>query len=209
MKNDLSTLYTIGYTSCSSPEEMITTLREHHIQALIDVRSVPYSSYYEQYDKENLRKILKKANIHYGNFRNEFGARQENHAFYKNGRLDFDLFSHSQQFLSGMKRVEDGIHHGYCPVLMCAEKNPITCHRAIMIARKFKEAGYRVIHLLPDGKEKKHEELERDLLNLYFPDREQISLFDAEGPQNDQERLRKAYELQNDKIGFQEENLTA
>ena len=108
-----------------------------------------------------------------------------------------------------MKRVEDGIHHGYCPVLMCAEKNPITCHRAIMIARKFKEAGYRVIHLLSDGNEKKHEELERDLLNLYFPDREQISLFDAEGPQNDQERLRKAYELQNDKIGFQEENLTA
>ena len=202
-----STLYTVGYTAFPSPDLLIETLRRYGIRALIDVRSVPYSAHYEQYDRENLRRILGGAKISYGNLASAFGARQENRAFYKNGRLDFDLFSRSEAFRKGMRKVENGIQQGYSPVLMCAEKNPITCHRAIMVARPFKEAGYRVIHILPGGEEKTQEDLERELLNLYFPDRDQVSLFDGQNPPDEKERLREAYVKQNDKIGFREENL--
>lgn len=207
MNQPFSVLYTIGYTGCSSPEQMAQVLRERHIRALIDVRSVPYSARFANFDRENLRRIMKEAGIAYGNLAREFGARQENHSFYKNGRLDFDTFTQSEQFQIGMRKVENGIRQGYAPVLMCAEKNPIQCHRAVMVARPFREAGYRVIHLLPDGGEKTQETLEQELLNQYFPDREQMSLFDGGESPDEGDWLRKAYALQNDKIGFKEADL--
>lgn len=208
MDTDRSTLYTVGYTSFPSPADLVETLREHGIRALVDVRSTPYSAHYEQYNKENIRRVLSEAGISYGNMALAFGARQEDPAFYKNGRLDFETFSRSDRFLRGRRRLEDGIDNGYTPVLMCAEKNPIVCHRAILVARAFSDAGYRVVHLLPDGEYKTHETLEQELLNLYFPDRAQCSIFDAGEPLDEKEYLREAYVRQNDKIGFREENLS-
>ena len=206
MDTDRSTLYTVGYTSFPSPEELAEVLRGYGIRALVDVRSTPYSAHYEQYNKENIRRVLSKAGISYGNMALAFGARQDNPAFYKNGRLDFETFARSDRFQRGKRRLEDGIDNGYAPVLMCAEKNPITCHRAILVARAFRDAGYHVIHILPDGETKTHEALEQELLDLYFPDRNQLSVFDK--PMDEKERLRQAYEKQNDKIGFREENLS-
>ena len=207
MNQPFSTLYTIGYTGCSSPEQMAQLFRKRHIRALIDVRSIPYSSRYADFDRENLRRIMQDAGIAYGNLYREFGARQENHKFYKNGRLDFDTFAKSEQFQTGMRKVENGIRKGYAPALMCAEKNPLQCHRAMLVARPFREAGYHVVHLLPGGGEKTQEDLEQELLNLYFPDRKQVSLFDGDTPLDEAGWLQKAYILQNDKIGFREADL--
>lgn len=207
MDTDRSTLYTVGYTSFPSPDELTEVLRDFGIRALVDVRSTPYSAHYEQYNKENIRRVLSKAGISYGHMAQAFGARQDNPAFYKNGRLDFDAFSRSDRFLRGKRRLEDGIDNGYAPVLMCAEKNPIVCHRAILVARAFRETGYAVIHILPNGETKTHETLEKELLDLYFPDRDQVSFFDGSAPADEKERLREAYVRQNDKIGFREEDL--
>ena len=207
MDTDCSTLYTVGYTSFPSPDEFVKVLRGYGIRSLVDVRSTPYSAHYEQYNKENIRRILSQAGISYGNMAQAFGARQENREFYKNGRLDFETFSQSDRFQRGKRRLEDGIDNGYAPALMCAEKNPISCHRAILVARAFWDAGYNVVHILPDGETKTHEALEKELLDLYFPNRDQRSLFD-ENPVDDKECLREAYIRQNDKIGFREEDLS-
>ena len=67
----------------------------------MDVRSSPYSSYYDAYNKENIEVALKKAGIYYRNYAREFGARQENPDFYTNGILDFRKFTNSQQFADG------------------------------------------------------------------------------------------------------------
>ena len=208
MDTDRSTLYTVGYTSFPSPEELAEVLRSYGIRALVDVRSTPYSAHYEQYNKENIRRVLSKAGISYGNMALAFGARQEDPALYKNGRLDFETVSHSDRFLRGKRRLEDGIDNGYAPVLMCAEKNPIVCHRAILVARAFHDAGYQVVHILPDGATKTQTDLEKELLDLYFPERDQRSLFDGGTLPDEKECLREAYVKQNDKIGFREENLS-
>ena len=60
---------------------------------------------------------------------------------------------------------------------------------------------------MPHGEAKTHEALEKELLDLYFPNRDQRSLFD-ENPVDEKECLREAYVRQNDKIGFREEDLS-
>lgn len=60
---------------------------------------------------------------------------------------------------------------------MCAEKDPIDCHRAILVSRAFYESGCNVVHLLPENKTCTQEDLNNALLERYFPDRDQFSLF--------------------------------
>ena len=137
--------------------------------------------------------------IHYGSFAEEFGARQENLLYHSNGYLDFEQYILSEQFLSGVSRVADGISRGYSPALMCAEKNPIDCHRAIMVSRVFYEQGFEVRHILVDGSYLTQSELEEELLDLYYPDRDQASIF---GNKPDTDLIKDAYRKQNEKIGY-------
>lgn len=132
-----SILYTIGYSGFPDMEDFLDCLKRAGIRLLIDVRSTPYSQYHQQYDKPAISEVLKKNGIQYRNYSREFGARQEDKSFHRNGRLDFGIFVQSPQFLEGVKKVHSAIRLGYTPVLMCAEKEPATCHRAIMIARFF------------------------------------------------------------------------
>ena len=72
------TLYTIGYSGFLV-EEFIDALKKNNINAVIDVRSSPYSQFFSDYNKEPLEKTLKKEGIFYRNYSKEFGARQYNY----------------------------------------------------------------------------------------------------------------------------------
>lgn len=186
----MNEIYTIGYVSYTL-EEMIKVLRTFGISCLIDVRSSPYSAYYKQFDRDILSKELQDAGIIYRNYAYEFGARQEDPRFYsEEGYLDFDLFTHSEQFNEGVEKVRKGMDLGYKIALMCAEKDPMTCHRAIMIGKNLKEQGFRVCHILyPDQIETQEEMEQRAIGN-------QLSFFPEE------ERIADFYREQNRKIGY-------
>ena len=82
---------------------------------------------------------------------------------------------------------------------MCAEKNPIDCHRAILISRAFQKDGCRVIHILSDKRTCTQEDISAALLDKYFPNREQISLF---GNSTDESLIEEAYRKRNAEIGY-------
>ena len=48
--------------------------------------------------------------------------------------------------------------------LMCAEKEPLDCHRTVLVSRRLAERGAAIEHLLADGKHKPHAVLEEELL---------------------------------------------
>lgn len=183
-------IFTIGYVSYQ-PEEMVKALLSFGINCLIDVRSSPYSAYYTQYNREAFSEELKKQGILYRNYAYEFGARQEDLRFFtKEGYLDFSKFTQSEQFQQGVQKIEKGIQMGYTFVLMCAEKDPMTCHRAIMIGKALKEQGYTVKHILyPDQIETQQEMEQRGL-------GDQMSFF------SDEQRIEEFYQAQNQKIGY-------
>ena len=197
-------IFTIGYSGFPYISDFINTLKGYSIQILIDVRSRPYSSYYEEYDKEKLNCKLKENGILYFNFARQFGARQEDLSFYKDGRLDFETFSKSKQFLDGVDQVEKS---KATIVFMCAEKHPSECHRAILVARAFHDRGYMITHLKPNGETMTQEDIEDELVDTFFPHRTQQSLFDEDN-MAECEYIAAAYKLRNDQIGFKLEDLT-
>jgi uncharacterized protein (DUF488 family) len=194
------TIFTIGYSGFTL-SDFIETLLDHQISALIDVRSQPYSAYHPEYNKEFLEHTLHEEKIAYRNYAREFGARQTDSRYYSpDGYLDFELFSKSEAFREGVSKLTEGMQAGYRFALMCAEKDPIICHRTIMVARAFYKAGYRVIHLLPGDATSTQEEIELRLLNKFFPGRNQESLFDGEASQA--QCIECAYRKQNAEIGY-------
>lgn len=193
-------VYSIGYSGFPI-KEFIQTLRNYHVSVIVDVRSLPFSNYFTDYNKETLAYTLKQNGMLYRHYDREFGARQENQSYYAaEGYLDFSRFSHSDSFLQGVEKLCAGMKLGYTFALMCAEKNPISCHRAILVSRAFAQRGYTIIHLLPHGKILTQEEINTQLLDLYFPERAQLTMFGEST--NETELLNRAYEKQNAVIGY-------
>ena len=128
-------LYTIGYTAFKL-SDFIEVLRFYGINVVIDVRSNPYSEHYSEYNKENIKYLLDSHEIFYRNYQKEFGARQTEKKFFsKEGYLDFELFTKSVNFKLGYDKIANSLAKKYNVVLMCAEKDPAICHRAIMISQ--------------------------------------------------------------------------
>ena len=196
-------IYTIGYAGFNI-DNFIKTLHEYKISCLIDVRSIPKSAYYEDFNKSNLSNVLNVHNIIYRNYAKEFGARQSDENYYTNGVLDFIKFAKSPQFLEGIQKVEEGIKLGYTFVLMCAEKRPEVCHRCIMVARQFYLRGYEIRNIFEDGTYINQYAVEQILLNKYFPNRNQLSLFDN---LTEQEMIEQSYRKCNLEIGYRLESV--
>ena len=196
MKN---TIYSIGYAGFSR-DSFIEELKKYRISVLIDVRSSPFSSFHSEYNKDALETVLKNNGIYYRNYVKEFGARQDDFKLYSSeGYLDFEKVAKSRDFQNGVSKLCNSIEQGYTPVLMCAEKDPIDCHRAILVSRAFYESGCNVVHLLPENKTCTQEDLNNALLERYFPDRDQFSLF---GNADEDELIKEAYRKRNSEIGY-------
>lgn len=200
-------IYTIGYSGFSI-QNFTVALRQHGIRLLVDVRSSPYSIRYTDFNKETLQSILHESGIYYRNYAEEFGARQKDKSLYtKEGYLDFSLHYKTVSFQKGVNKLIKSMEQGYVFALMCAEKDPINCHRAIMVSRYFSKLGYMVTHIEPNGVEETQEDLDLRLLEKFFPYRNQLSLFAKSFKPVDHDVLvEKAYKMQNAAIGYRLED---
>lgn len=199
-------LYTIGHSQHDF-EYFSELLKKNSINYLLDVRSTPYSRYAEAYNREHLSGLLLGKNITYSYMGKYFGARPENTDLYnEEGYLDFEKVAQSDFFIKGMKNVILGLNRDNNIALMCTEKDPIDCHRAILVARAFELNGVKVTHILPDGKLQTQEELNERLLDMYFPNRTQLSIFNYNNIMDDEENIKLAYKERNREIGYHLQN---
>ena len=186
----MNPVYTVGYTAWK-PDELLLVLKAHGVGCLVDVRSNPHSPYYTDYNAEPFARLLKDNGILYRNYAREFGARQEDPRYYHpDGYLDFERFIRSEPFAEGAEKLRQGMERGYTFALMCAEKDPMNCHRAIMVGRGLKERGFSIWHILYPDSIETQEELEQRAIG------DQLSLFPEE------ERIADFYREQNRKIGY-------
>lgn len=187
------TVYTIG---CSNHpvDYFLQLLKKHEIAAIVDVRSVPYSRLHPQFNREPLCLALEQARIEYVDLGRELGARSEDPDCYENGKVKYERIAATFPFCQGMEIVERDSPTRRV-ALMCAEKDPIQCHRAILIARKLAEDGLSVIHILADGTAETHEAaLSRLLKKLHI---NEDDLFRSR-----EEALEEAYRIQGEAIAF-------
>jgi uncharacterized protein (DUF488 family) len=108
-----------------------------------------------QFNREFLKEALSRASIKYVFLGKELGARTEDRSCYCNGKVQYDLLAKTDLFRNGIDRVRKGANE-YRVALMCAEKEPLDCHRAILVARALSENGMAVRHILADGTVEEH-----------------------------------------------------
>ena len=198
-------LFTIGH-STHSFDYFVNLLISRDINYLIDVRSTPYSRYVTAFNREVLKESLLHKNITYAYMGVSFGARQTNDSFFTDGYVDFEKVILSTGFVKSMDNVLDGLEQGNNIVFMCTEKDPIDCHRAIMVARGFSLQGVDVFHILANGELQTQKDLDRRLLDRFFPEKNQMSIFDLIEPQEERSYLDQAYKLRNKEIGYRIKN---
>ena len=199
-------LFTIGHTN-HSQEEFLQLLRANNITYLLDVRSTPFSQFTSQFNKDVIAAFLKKNGVNYNHMGKFFGARPMDKSLYtEQGYLDFEKARASENFQKGLENVTLGLDKGFNIALMCTEKDPFDCHRAIMVARGFELKGIDVCHILPDGKIITQTELNNRLLDKYYPDRNQMSLFSEISSLSEEEVLVLAYRRRNADIGYHIQN---
>jgi len=150
----VSPVYTIGHSS-HPLAHFLNLLAAHEITALADVRSVPYSKFNAQFNRDALPPLLKERGIKYVFLGEELGARSQDPTVYKNGVVQYRLLAKTELFRSGIQRVMRG-RLQYRIALMCAEKDPIDCHRAILVARELEAEGVPVEHIHRDGRLESH-----------------------------------------------------
>jgi uncharacterized protein (DUF488 family) len=186
-----NTVFTIGH-STHNVSRFIALLLQHKITALCDVRSQPYSRINPQFNREPLKEALKHAGIAYVFLGDELGARTIDKSCYENGRVIYERIARTSLFSKGLDRIEDGLSK-YRISLVCAEKEPLNCHRTILIARQVECRGIPVSHIHADGTLETNEHAINRLIRSF-------SLPDMFLPQK--ELIAEAYRLQEEKIAY-------
>lgn len=149
------TVYTIGHSNHPA-ERFIDLLSAHGIVAVCDVRSTPYSQFTPQFNRSELKHLLPQYGIRYIFLGAELGARSDDRACYTNGKINYQLLSGTPLFQSGLARIQEGLKKNFRIALMCAEKEPLECHRFVLVSRALATLGLEVQHIHADGSLESH-----------------------------------------------------
>ena len=167
------TLYTLGH-STRTIEDFLELLERYDINAIADVRSVPYSRFNPQFNREELHEAVTRTGRHYVFLGDELGARRKEPECYINGVAHYKLIHQSPLFQQGITRVKRGIEKMRVS-LMCAEKDPVVCHRTVLISRYLKHE-MALKHIISQEECITQHDLERRLLKcVKLPEQDLIS----------------------------------
>jgi uncharacterized protein (DUF488 family) len=190
----MKTIYTIGH-STHSREKLIELLRMHEITAVGDVRSSPWSRMNPQFNRESLAAALAEAGILYVFLGKELGARSDDPKCYRNGKAQYRRIAETDTFRRGLGRVEAGMEE-YRVALMCAEKEPVECHRTILVSRELERLRTSVRHILADGSLEDHAAaMSRLAKMLRLPEEDLFHTPD--------ELMDEVYRCQEERIGYE------
>ncbi|MCD6307498.1 MAG: DUF488 domain-containing protein [Candidatus Latescibacteria bacterium] len=188
-------LFTIGHSSHET-EKLVDYLKSFHISMVCDVRSQPYSKFNPQYNRESFQKSLEAVGIGYKFLGKELGPRKSDADLFVDGRIKYRLIAKSLEFQQGLEQLFMLMETERI-VLMCAEKDPLQCHRTILICRHLRKDIESIHHILEDGSLEAHSETEKRLLRLFGTDPDQLNMFE-----NMDDLVEKAYDRQAEKIAY-------
>lgn len=188
-------LYTIGHSN-HKIEDFISLLKRHKVTCIADVRSAPYSRYCPQFNKDALAAALGAAGVAYMFLGKELGGRPSDSSCYEDGCVNFQRVAEREEFKQGIERlVAEASKHNIA--LMCAEKDPLQCHRTILISRYLKEHNIHIKHILEDGSIEDNRDAERRLIKTL---KIEPTLF--EPAKSEADMIEQAYNQQAQKISY-------
>lgn len=188
-------LYSIGYAT-KPIETFIQQLKHYRIDVIADVRSVPFSKMFHDYNQDAIKQHLFAHGIKYVYLGEELGPRSKDPSHYDCcNQVQFSQLMQSQLFLQGIERLQTGIERGYNIALMCAEKDPANCHRSTLIAYYLKhQLQQNIPHIEHDGSTEKQDQLELRLMEIHDVQPDMLTSLE--------ESLENAYQLQLQKTSY-------
>jgi len=192
----MQTVFTIGH-STHTLAKFVDLIRAHEITAICDVRSQPHSRMNPQFNHETLPKALKKDEIYYLFLGKLLGGRTDDPTCYVDGKVQYERLAKTQLFQQGLERVQEEMKF-FRIALMCAEKEPLVCHRTILIARHLQKRGIEIEHILEDGSLEGQCAAEQRLLRL-------LKIQETDFFKTQQEIIADAYNSHSQKIAYKEQ----
>lgn len=156
-------LFTIGH-STHDWDRFFGLLQLHDIEVVADVRSRPFSKF-PWFSRPGLEKTLRAAGIRYVFLGEELGARRTEESCYIGNRADYDRIAQTPAFQRGMERLRDGTSR-FRVALLSTKKDPLDCHRALLLSRHAKEFA-EISHIHSEGSLESHTSLEARMAALY------------------------------------------
>jgi len=195
----VTTIYTIGHSS-HTPEAFLALLGRHQINAVADVRTAPFSRFAPQFNKASLAAMLAGSQIAYFFLGNDLGARPKDELCYRNGAIDFARLSQMDYFQEGLSHVREGAAR-FNLALLCAEKDPIQCHRMILVCRHLRNSETLIRHILADGKLEDNHDSEKRLMD-------EMRIASADLFRTPEDLVEEAYDRQGQRIAYREDEET-
>ncbi len=191
-------LFTIGHSNLEWPT-FVQTVRCFEIDLLVDVRSRPHSSRYPQFSQPEFQAALRDAGEHYIFLGEELGGRPEDpKAYGENGVVNYSVRRRAHDFQRGIDRVLAEIEQRTV-ALLCAEEDPLNCHRFLMVCPELVARGVEPQHIRKGGVIETQREAEDRLLDAHhFSDVTSGALF----PVGRAAALDDAYVAQAQKCAF-------
>ena len=184
----LRPLFTIGH-SILEMGAFAKLLKDCGVELVADVRSVPQSARLPHFSHPALEKLLAAENISYLFLGEELGGRPDDSDAYRpNGVVDYAARRKSYAFQRGVERLLKELEDGPVAV-MCAEEDPLECHRFMMVCPELVKLGVDPLHIRKGGQIETQEAAEDRLLeanglgsitaNTLFPQARADALEDA------------------------------
>lgn len=188
-------IFTIGHSN-HSMENFLKLLNRHGVTAVADIRSAPFSRFCPHFNMGPLRDALISTGIAYIHLGTELGGRPDDPSCHVNGLVCYDSIASTETFSRGLDRVQKGASDNVI-ALMCSERDPIDCHRSILVGRHLIKRGMRVDHILHNGEiECGVHFLDRLLDECNLSDESLFAKLDRE------ERIDEAYTSRGQKIAY-------
>ncbi len=167
-----ASVFTIGHSSHPF-DEFAGLLRRRGVTAVADVRAAQYSRFNPQFKRDALAVALGALGLEYVFLGRELGGRSADPADYRDGRIDYGRLRETERFRRGVERVVRGAGRRRI-ALMCAEKEPLDCHRTLLVAPALEARNIAVTHILADGGVEPHGAAMDRLLDLLRRPREDL-----------------------------------
>lgn len=196
---DQVTVYTVGH-STHPIEKFLDLLTKNGITALADVRSSPFSRHNPQFNKQALSAELKKHGIAYVFVGKELGARSDDPLCYEGGKVRYGRLARTALFKAGIDRILSGAQK-YRVALMCAEKEPLDCHRTLLVSRALEQRGAAILHIRSDGSTESQQQTMLRLLDMVGLPR--VDMFRSHA-----QLVEAACEMREQKIAYVDETLS-
>jgi len=140
-------------------------LVENQAALLVDVRSMPASRRYPWFNRKDMTAKLGEIGLGYQYLGDRLGGRPKDTVCYAGGAVDYARVVTSSAFREGMDELAT-LARAKRVCLVCSEKDPMDCHRAILIARHLAPKGFALSHVHGAEKSETQEAFEARLLDI-------------------------------------------